>query len=656
MSALTIGLSGLLVDQRLLDLTGQNITNANTPNYHRQVANLAESVSGTGSSAVGSGVEITGITRTVNQLLEQAVVTNTSASNNASTQLNGLNQLQSFLATGSGSLHDALGNLFTQLEALSPQPDDPTQRQPVLSAANDVTTQLNGTVDNLNQLSSGLYDQGKTQVDTINTLTAQIAQLNQQIHDGTVGGGDTNGLLDQRDQAVANLSQLIDVRTLVQPNGEISVFTSGTPLVLNSQASALNLSVNSQKQLVVNVTGSSEPITVSGGSLGGILALTNTILPAVGSQLDSFTRALVTQFDHIQSTGLGLNGPMTALTSQRTVTDTNRPLDAANLAFPPSAGDLYITVTNLATGQRTLNKVPIDPKTQSLASIATAISAVPNMQAVVDPQAGTLNLLAKPGYGFDFTGNLSNSPDAQAITGTTVPTISGQYTGTRNDTLKFSFAGSGTIGATPNLTLDVRDGAGTLLGSLNVGQGYSPGTALAAAMGVKVNLAAGTVNAGDSFSVNATSDPDSARLLPALGLNTFFVGDSAAGLQVNPNLVNQPAQLALSTSGQPGDGSNLTKLVALQTQPVLANQTQSLQQYLENVIGGVGTQVNDTQTQSTAYASLGLQLNDQLQSASGVDPNEELIQLVQYQRSYQMSAQFVSTVNQTIDDLLKLVI
>ena len=159
MSSLSIGLSGLLVNQRLLDLTGQNITNAGTPNYHRQVGNLAEIT--TVGSDVGAGVTMTGITREVNQLIEQAVSGNTSDSSGTGTQLDGLNQVQSFLATGDGTLHDSLGDLLNDLETLTSQPNDPTQRQQVLADANAVTSQLNATVNNMQQLQAGLVRPGE---------------------------------------------------------------------------------------------------------------------------------------------------------------------------------------------------------------------------------------------------------------------------------------------------------------------------------------------------------------------------------------------------------------------------------------------------------------------------------------------------------------
>ena len=176
-----------------------------------------------------------------------------------------------------------------------------------------------------------------------------------------------------------------------------------------------------------------------------------------------------------------------------------------------------------------------------------------------------------------------------------------------------------------------------------------------APLGVNVNLSAGTVNAGDSFSVNVTANPDSANILTALGLNTFFVGSNASDLAGQSQPAEQSQQLAASTTGQPGDGSNLAKMAALQTQPVLANGSQSLLQYLEGIIGNVGTQVNNLQTTQSAQQALGQQLNDQLQSMSGVDTNEALTQLVQYQQAYAMSAEFVSVVSQNMTYLLNTV-
>jgi flagellar hook-associated protein 1 len=652
MSSLSIGLSGLLVSQQLIDLTGQNVTNANTPDYHLQVATLAPAdVAG---APVGDGVEVTGITREIDQALDDAINANSSANSSAGAQLNGLNQLQTLLAPGTGSLDDALTNFFNTAQTLSANPDDLTERQVFLSSASAVTNGLNEAANGVDQISSGLVTQAQSSIGQVNTLASQIADLNQQIYAANALGQQDNGLLDQRDAAISNLSQIVDVTTVPQPDGTVNVLSGGSPLVLGNTATTVAADVNSQNQLFIHATDSQQAMGITGGSLGGTLTLYNTTLPPVQTQLNTLAQSLATQINSIQATGLGLSGPMTSLTSQQSVSSTNLPLADANLPDPPTAGDLYITVTNLTTGQRTLNQVAIDPATQSLNQVAAAISAVPNLQAVVNSQNGTLDLVAQPGYGFDFTGNFSSGPDTQAITGSTTATFDGQYTGAANDTLTYTFTGSGTIGVTPNLTLNVTNSAGTLLTSLNVGQGYQAGTDLAGPLGVNVNLAAGTANTGDTFSLNVAANPDTSGLLPALGLNSFFVGSGAGDLTVNPNLIANPQDLALGTTGQPGDGSNLARLINLGNQTTLNGNTQTFQQYLEGVIGNVGTQTQDMQTSQTAYDSLGQQLSTQQQSISGVDPNQELMNLVQYQQSYQLSAQYVSTTTQAFNDFLNL--
>lgn len=279
MSSLSIGLTGLDVNQQLLALTGQNIENANTPGYHNQVANLAEIANG---GEIGAGVQITDVSRNTSAVLQQAVNANASSLNSSQTQLDGLNQLQTFLATGTGTLHDSLISLFSDLATLSSQPDSETQRAVVLADAGQVANQLNATVGNIDQMSGNLQQQAQLYTGQINSLTGQIAQLNQQIQTGSAGGQDVNALLDNRDQAVNSLSQLVGIQT-VQQDGATSVFVGGTPLVLGTQATSINASLDNQGNLAVTVAGTqqTDSVTVSGGNLGGVVSLYNSTLPAV---------------------------------------------------------------------------------------------------------------------------------------------------------------------------------------------------------------------------------------------------------------------------------------------------------------------------------------------------------------------------------------
>ena len=653
MSGLWIGLSGLTVNQRLIDLTGQNITNAGTPGYHRQVADLAALAYG---QLVGAGVAIQGVTRYTDSLVDGAVNQNNTELQNLTSQLTTMNQVQSYLASGSGSLDTLLTQFFNQVSQLTAHPDDAAQRAVVLKSASSVTNQINSLAGNFTQVKTGLNSQLQQTVTQINTLSSQVADLNGQIQTATTQGLTVNDLLDRRDQLVNQLAGYINIRTINQGQGQETVLAGGVPVVIGNQATALQFSVDTTDHAVISAAGSSQtPLNVTGGQVGGLLAVRNTTLPDYQNRLNTLAGQLVQGLDETQATGLPLSGPFTQLAGQRAVSDPSVPLAQAQLAFPPQAGTLTVSVTNQATGQRTTSQITIDPTTQSLQGLATAISGIPNLQGVVNAQTNTLTILAKPGYAFDFAGRLSTQPDTSAISGTAAPQISGNYTGTANDNYTFNVVGSGTVGVTPNLTLQVKNGSGSVIGSYNIGQGYSPGSPLPAVNGVVVSLGAGTVNNNDRFGVKVTAKPDTAGVLTSLGLNTLLTGDQAGNLAVRSDVLANPQLLAASRTGQAGDASNLQRFLQFRDTPVLNNGTQTVGQYYAGLVGDAGALTSQLNQNQTAQQALGRQLVSEQQSVEGVDVNEELVRLTQYQQAFQAASQYISVVNNTLSELFGIV-
>ncbi len=653
MTGLWIGLSGLTVNQRLIDLTGQNITNAGTPGYHRQVGNLVPISYG---QQVGGGVLLQGINRYTASLVDAAVTQNTSGLQNLTSQLGSMNQLQTYLASGSNSLDTLLSQFFGQVSQLASHPDDSSQRSVVLKSATSVTNQINSLAGNFSQVQQGLDSQLQQTVTQVNTLSSQIADLNGQIQSATAQGLTVNDLLDQRDQLINQLAGYVDVRTIDQGLGQRTVLAGGVPVVIGNQTIALQLSHDATNQAVISTAGSlPTPVNVTDGQLGGLLAVRNNTLPDYQNRLNNLAQQFAQGLDGIQATGIPLSGPFTQLIGQRAVSDSSVPLAQAQLGFPPKAGTLTVSVTNQATGQRTTSQITIDPSTQSLQSLAAAFSNIPNLQGVVNTQTNTLTLLAKPGYTFDFAGRLSTQPDTSAITGTASPQISGNYTGTANDNYTFTVVGSGTVGVTPNLTLQVKNGNGSVIGSYNIGQGYAPGSDLPAINGVVVKLGAGTVNNNDTFGLKVTAQSDTAGVLTSLGLNTFLTGDQAGNLAVRPDLLANPQLLAASRTGQAGDGSNLQRFVQLGNTPLLNNGTQTLGQSYAGMVGDAGALTRQLGQNQTNKQVLGQQLEAQQQSVEGVDINEELVHLTQYQQAFQAASQYMSVVNSTMDDLFNII-
>jgi flagellar hook-associated protein 1 FlgK len=655
-SNLYIGLSGLDTAEQVLNVIGENIANANTPGYHRQNALLVEQTpTPVGNLQLGSGVDLAQIQRLQDALVDQSIRQQTAQSNSTNSQLSSLQQIQASLTPGSGSLDSLLQNFFSQLQQLSATPDDLTQRGVFLRSAADLTNQLNSLAANFSQLGQYIDNQANQLVTQANGLASQIADLNGQIQQLSSRGIVPSTQLDQRDQLVNQLATIIDVRVVQQQDGEVTVLAGGTPVAVGTQANALKFSIDPTGTAIVTAAGSTSPLNLAGGQLAGLLTVRNQSLPAFQDKLNTLAHGLAQSVNAIHAAGVGLSGSFSFLAGSQAVRSVNAPLAQANLAFPPHAGSLFVTVTNQATGARTLSQINIDPATQSLQDVATALNGVAHLQGIADASTGTLKILAQPGYTFDFTGRSSSTPDTVAVTGTTTVQVGGNYTGTSNDTLTYKVVGTGTIGVTPNLSLQVSNVAGAVVNTLNIGQGYSPGSDLPVGNGLTIQLAAGTANAGDTFTTKVVGQSDTAGILPALGINSFFTGDNAANIAVSPDLLSHPEQLAAAATGQVGDGTILQKLAALNNAPVLNNGTQTFNQFYAAIVGNVGGQVQDLTQRQSAEQLVGQNLQAQQQAVSGVNPNEELVNMLQFQRAYQISAKYIATVNSTMDDLLALV-
>lgn len=146
--------------------------------------------------------------------------------------------------------------------------------------------------------------------------------------------------------------------------------------------------------------------------------------------------------------------------------------------------------------------------------------------------------------------------------------------------------------------------------------------------------------------------PDAAGVLAGLGVNGLFAGSSANDLAVRPELVADPTRLAVSGSGRSGDSSNLAKLAAVRDQPVIGGRTFTAE--YADLAAGVGVQVRSLDDQQTAQAGLLKTLSAQEQAVSGVDVNEELVRLLDYQRMVEGASRFISVVNSALDSIMEM--
>jgi flagellar hook-associated protein 1 FlgK len=119
-------------------------------------------------------------------------------------------------------------------------------------------------------------------------------------------------------------------------------------------------------------------------------------------------------------------------------------------------------------------------------------------------------------------------------------------------------------------------------------------------------------------------------------------GTVGAAATISVALTN-PSQIAGSLNGTTGDNSNINAMLALQNQTIVNGQT-PLDAY-SNLVDQVGNDVSTATSENTSSQAMVTQLQNQISSVSGVDINQQSVNLIQYERAYQAAAQVSAVID-----------
>ncbi|MEH6798972.1 MAG: flagellar hook-associated protein FlgK [Halopseudomonas sabulinigri] len=311
-----IGLSGLKSAQTQLSVTGQNISNVNTPGYTRQTAVQASQVpSLTGAGYLGNGSKVVDVDRIYNQFLTNQVRSSTSANSEVNafqSQMEQLNTLVSSTATG---ITPGLQNYFNALQTAIEDPSNLPARQLFLSEAEGLASRFNTVQTGLSEQNRFIGQQMGGLADQASRLATSVAQYNDSIAKAAANGAQPNDLLDARDEAVRQLSELVGITVVAQGDNQINVFVgSGQPLVVGNEASTLAVRTGaadpSRVDIVLKSGNSEQDITslVSGGELGGLVRYREDVLNQALNAVGRLSLSIADQFNQQLGQGLDLNG------------------------------------------------------------------------------------------------------------------------------------------------------------------------------------------------------------------------------------------------------------------------------------------------------------------------------------------------------------
>jgi flagellar hook-associated protein 1 len=308
-TSLLIGLQGLEASQGALDATSNNIANANTPGYTREVAQFSESPeSQDGNQIIGGGVMLDGLQSIRDELLNLQIQQQTSQQSSVDTQSSSLQQIQTYFNTTGTDIASALSAFSGSLAQLSANSTNGSSQQSVLASGQNLANAFNTTANGLTSAQSEADGQITQTVGQINSLTQQIAQLNGQL--AQVPAGQDGGTVeDQRDQLVQQLSGLTGISVSQSSTGEVITTANESPLVMGSQSFNLSTTIGSDGfQQVLDSNGNNITASVQGGTLGGSIQVRDQVIPGFLSQLNMLASQFATAFNAAQAKGFDSKG------------------------------------------------------------------------------------------------------------------------------------------------------------------------------------------------------------------------------------------------------------------------------------------------------------------------------------------------------------
>jgi flagellar hook-associated protein 1 len=626
---LSTSVSGLLAFQRALDVTSNNISNASTPGYSVENTNFTpQPALPTASGYIGSGVAVQSITRSYDELLAGQVRSSQSSYSNFNTFATQAAQIDNMLSDSSTGLTASLQAFVNSLQTVANSPSSTAQRQALLSQAQALAQQMQNYNSQLSSYSSNIETQITSSVTQINTLSTGIAQLNGQIAEGLARTGQTpNDLMDKRDLMIDQLSQYVSVSTATQADGSMNVYIgTGQPLVIGSTSQALTASTDpynaTQHDIGIVSGGNTADVTseISGGQLGGLLAVRSQVLQPVQNTLGQFSVGLATLVNQAQQAGMDLTGatgqPMFAVGGVNTLPASTNTGTATVTTSRSSVGALtaddYILRQSGGTWQLTDRTngqvVPMagagtaaNPFTAAGVSIVVGGGAPANGDSfLIQPTAGAAGGLAV----------LLTSPTQIAAASSIQTTPAAANTGTG--------AVSSTVVTDPSL--------------------WTPGTyniSFTSSSQYQVKNSGGTVVATGTYTT---------------GTPITFNGASVTitGAPVTGDVFN----IGAASSSSVGDNSNAFAMIDSLNALKFNGGTTSLSSVANNLVSQVGVSTQQAQSNASAQKSVNQSATDTRNNLSGVNLDEEAAKMVQYQQAYTACAQLIQTSNTMFNSLI----
>ncbi len=607
-SALNTGKSGLNASQAAVTTTSHNISNANNEYYTRQrVTFEASTPFHTQPGDIGTGVSVTSIVRIHDEFVYNRLKNTSNALSYDTYAQQTLKEVaQYFPDLQDVGIATDLADYFDAWNDLASNATEGSQKIALVQSASTLASDIQSSRKTLRSLQDSLNEQLKTAVDEVNSIGQKIADLNKQISNiESIQGNNANDLRDQRDELELTLSKLLNFSVY---KGEVISDNSIDPNMTDQGVDYyLNIEGNSF------IDGATfHPLVIDNSA-------NESNYYSIYSEVQDNTRYNIT--------GQISGGKIGAMLDLR-----GRNIDPTVKGGFPQDGTIQKYIDDLDTFASTLIQQTNNLYAQSAQpSMQTPI--LTNLQedttlknAYASIQEGSFDVIVYDKQGKEVARKTINVNATTAMKDDTYSSSIVTQINAEND--------------------DNSDG-----NALNDVDDYFEATFMA--NGVF------SLNPKDTLSGYSIAIEDKGTNLPGtLGLSQFFVGSDAASIDVNNDYKKDPSSMQGYSAPVVGNNTVANAMVQMQYSNFTfyrdsgINTTQTLEGFYRSVTTQIAT---DGEKAVSSYDSSNALYNtvySEYQSISGVNVDEELINLMKFQAAYNANAKIISTIDQMLDTLL----
>jgi flagellar hook-associated protein 1 FlgK len=659
---MNIGTAGIRANTELLQTTSKNISNLNTKGYIRERTEHSTMV----GNQVGRGETV----RLINEFAQKQLNRDISNKSYYEQFVSESTRVDTLFGEESNSLNNSINSLYNNLEEAMNLPSSTVTRSLFLSDAQNL-------VDQMGRLSGIVFDQNSIvneqlsiMADEANNLIQKISDLNDKVAAVEMQTGITSGnsVINERDQAIKELAELVDIETLDGPNGEKLVFLgSGQSLVMqngtfntfamdgdpdpNIKELKLDSPDGKAVQLDVNVS------TLK-GKMGGLLAFRDEILYPAQNQLGQIGIALADAFNEQNKKGMDLDGNLGG--------------DIFNI--PAVNGFAYADNTGSATVSATVeagkgNEIPATDFRVTFTSATTVEIAAVDSKGNVIGTPSTANVTAgiinagtiTGGESFGLEMNVSgaaNTGDSFLVKMNSTAASTIELATQRPESLAL---------ASPIRTMT--EAGNTSDAKISVGSVSNTGT------GSNFTAVPPSLTQGD-ITLTKTGNANEYEIQDGNGTTTFTITPPADNILAQAGApydaygfdfniegnaaVGDVFTVEFNTGGF-DDNRNGLELSKLPSQELVrqnvvttasADNHKTFNEAYAGLVTEIGVIANQAKTNGAAFDALAAQSEAWFESLSGVNLDEEAASLLRFQQAYSASAQIISTARTVFDTLL----